>query len=92
MPNSVAQKKAKAIEHVLEELSIDINPIPTEEIITNYNELRQDIVLLYELKLALANCEFELQTLKHRLETIAPGRVSHVYDTVFINRPLHLAG
>ncbi|XP_067934765.1 DNA methyltransferase 1-associated protein 1-like [Watersipora subatra] len=74
LPNSVAQKKAKAIEHVLEDLGIDINPIATEEIISNYNELRQDIVLLYELKLALANCEYELQTLKHRLEAVAPGR------------------
>lgn len=78
LPNSVGQKKTKAIEHVLDELGVDINPVPTEEIITNYNELRQDIVLLYELKLALANCEYELQTLKHRLETLAPGRVSNL--------------
>ena len=50
--------------------------MPTEDIVSHFNELRQDIVLLYELKLALANCEYELQTLRHRFETVAPGRVS----------------
>ena len=37
--------------------------------------LRSDMVLLYELKLALANCEFELQTLRHRYEALAPGKL-----------------
>ena len=53
----------------------EVNPIPSEDIVTHFNELRQDIVLLYELKLALANCEYELQTLRHRYETLAPGKV-----------------
>ena len=52
--------------------------MPTENIAGDFNELRQDIVLLYELKLALANCEYELQTLRHRFETLAPGRVGKV--------------
>lgn len=30
------------------------------------------MVLLYELKLALANCEFELQTLRHQTEALLP--------------------
>lgn len=75
LPASVGQKKAKAIEQVLEELAIDLHPMPTEDMVTNFNELRQDIVLLYELKLALANCEYELQTLRHRFETLAPGKM-----------------
>ena len=50
--------------------------MPTDDIVQNFNELRQDIVLLYELKLALANCEYELQTFRHRFDTLAPGRVS----------------
>ena len=33
------------------------------------------MVLLYELKLAHANCEFELQTLRHRYEALAPGKL-----------------
>ncbi|XP_046361590.1 DNA methyltransferase 1-associated protein 1-like isoform X1 [Haliotis rufescens] len=68
LPASIGQKKLKAIEQVLEELGIEYNPMPTEEIVHHFNELRQDIVLLYELKLALANCEYELQTLRHRME------------------------
>ncbi|XP_074642063.1 DNA methyltransferase 1-associated protein 1-like [Tubulanus polymorphus] len=74
LPSSVGQKKTKALEQVLEELGIEFNPIPSEEIVQNFNELRQDIVLLYELKVALANCEYELQTLRHRYEQLAPGK------------------
>ncbi|KAK2167712.1 hypothetical protein LSH36_25g09076 [Paralvinella palmiformis] len=75
LPASVGQKKTKAIEQVLEELGLELNPIPTDDIVSMFNELRQDVVLLYELKLALANCEYELQTLRHRFETLAPGRM-----------------
>ena len=49
--------------------------MPTEEVVSIFNELRQDIVLLYELKSALANCDYETETLRHRLETVAPGKV-----------------
>lgn len=44
--------------------------MPTEEIVHIFNELRQDIVLLYELKIALANCDYELETLRHRQDTL----------------------
>ncbi|KAL5021544.1 hypothetical protein ScPMuIL_000699 [Solemya velum] len=70
LPASVGQKKMKAIEQVLEELGIEYNPMPTEEIVHIFNELRQDIVLLYELKIALANCDYELETLRHRQDTL----------------------
>ena len=54
---------------------LELNPMPTDNVVQVFNDLRQDIVLLYELKLALANCEYELQTLRHRFETLAPGKV-----------------
>ncbi|CAI9742558.1 methyltransferase 1-associated 1-like isoform X1 [Octopus vulgaris] len=73
LPASIGQKKMKAIEQVLEELGIEYNPMATEEIVQHFNELRQDIVLLYELKLALANCEYELQTLRHQFESLTPA-------------------
>jgi len=73
LPSSVGQKKSKAIESMLTELGIDINPIPTEEIGDHFNELRSDMVLLYELKTAVANCEFELQTLRHRQQAALGG-------------------
>jgi hypothetical protein len=72
LPASVGQKKTKAIEQLLTELNIELRPIPTEEICNHFNELRSDMVLLYELKMALANCEFELQTLKHQYEAVHP--------------------
>ena len=61
--------------------------MPTEDIVGHFNELRQDIVLLYELKLALANCEYELQTLRHRFETLAPGKVSNSsFKTCYVSQ------
>lgn len=74
LPASLGQKKTKAIEQMLEEVGVELNPMPTKEMVVQYNELRQDIVLLYELKLALANCQYELQTLRHRYETLAADR------------------
>jgi hypothetical protein len=53
LPASIGQKKMKAIEQVLEELGIEFNPMPTDDVVVHFNELRQDIVLLYELKLAM---------------------------------------
>ncbi|GIX84914.1 DNA methyltransferase 1-associated protein 1, partial [Caerostris extrusa] len=74
LPASVGQKKAKALEQLLKELDIEPNPIPTEEVCLHFNELRSDMVLLYELKLALANCEFELQTLRHQAEVLSSDK------------------
>ena len=74
LPAAVGQKKTKAIEQLLHELSIDLHPMPTEDICHHFNELRNDMVLLYELKMALANCEYELQALKHQFEASQPGK------------------
>lgn len=74
LPQSVGTKKAKAIETLLEELNIDHRTVATEEVCEQFNELRSDIVLLYEIHQALTNCEYECQTLRHRYESIAPGK------------------
>ena len=52
--------------------------MPTEEITASFNALRQDIVLLYELKLAMSTCEYEMQTLKHRYDTLTSNKVQTV--------------
>ncbi|XP_077981141.1 DNA methyltransferase 1-associated protein 1-like [Glandiceps talaboti] len=75
LPSSVGQKRTKAIEQLLDELGIPLMPMPTEDICCQFNELRSDMVLLYELKLAYANCEFELQTMRHRFDALAPGKM-----------------
>lgn len=51
-------------------LNPDLNPMPTEEIVQMFNELRSDLVLLYELKQAHSNCEYEQQMLRHRYEAL----------------------
>ncbi|KAH7957601.1 hypothetical protein HPB52_020739 [Rhipicephalus sanguineus] len=76
LPASVGQKKTKAIEQLLQELGVELNPTPSEEVCQHFNELRSDMVLLYELKLALATCEYELQTLRHQFEVLAPERAA----------------
>nr|CAG4636210.1 EOG090X076S [Eubosmina coregoni]SVE69832.1 EOG090X076S [Eubosmina coregoni] len=74
LPPSVGQKKSKAIEQMLTELGLELNPMPTEDVCTHFNELRSDLVLLYELKLGLSTCEYELQSLRHQYEALAPGK------------------
>lgn len=53
----------------------DHAPPPTEDICNAFNELRSDLVLLSELRQALATCTFELESLKHQYETACPGKV-----------------
>ena len=50
MPASVGNKKSKAVEQLLEELSVDVVPMPTEQICNSFNELRNQLLLLYELR------------------------------------------
>lgn len=54
----------------------DPAPPPTEDICNAFNEVRSDLVLLSELRQALATCTFELESLKHQYETACPGKVS----------------
>ena len=75
LPPSVGLKKTKAIEQLLEELQIDSRPLATESVCDQFNDLRSDIVLLYELQQALTNCEFELQSFRHRYEHILTAKV-----------------
>ena len=44
-----------------------------------FNELRSEMVLLYELKNALAACEQELHSLKGQFEAACPGKVTNTY-------------
>uniref|UniRef100_A0A8C9S3W6 DNA methyltransferase 1-associated protein 1 n=1 Tax=Scleropages formosus TaxID=113540 RepID=A0A8C9S3W6_SCLFO len=66
LPSSVGQKKIKAIEQMLMELGVDLSPI--------------DLVLVYELKQAHSNCEYEQQMLRHRYEALlkAGGDGTHL--------------
>lgn len=74
LPTNVGLKKTKAIENMLGELGLETQPSCTDEICSEFNELRSEMVLLYELKNALTNSEFELTSLKHQYEAIVPGK------------------
>jgi len=74
LPANVGQKKSKGIEQSLQDLGLELNPTPTEDICQHFNELRSDMVLLMEIKTALGTCEYELQSLRHQYEALAPGK------------------
>merc|ERR1719273_2778450 len=78
LPPSVGQKKTKAIEQLLEVAGVDSNPVPSEAMCNEFNDLRSDMVLLYELKSHLASCEQELYTLKAQYETLNPGKTLEI--------------
>lgn len=69
-PMTLGQKKTKAIDQLLEELGVGLKPMSTEQICVQFNELRNDILLLLDLKAACDACDFELQSLKHRYENL----------------------
>ncbi|CAH0552086.1 unnamed protein product [Brassicogethes aeneus] len=74
LPANVGQKKSKGIEQMLQDMGLELNPTPTEDICQHFNELRSDMVLLMEIKSALGTCEFELQSLRHQYEALTPGK------------------
>ena len=53
LPASVGMKKSKAIENMVGELGLETQPPCTEEVCAEFNELRSDMVLLYELKVRI---------------------------------------
>lgn len=86
LPANVGQKKAKALEQALQEFKVDPNPPPIEEICVAFNELRSDMVLLCELRTALATCTFELESLKHQYEALCPGKTLNI-PAALVNPP-----
>ena len=74
LPQSVGTKKTKAIEQMLGEIAVDTNPMPTEAICSAFNDLRSDMVLLYDLKNALSSCDMEIQSMKMTYEGLCPGK------------------
>ena len=83
LPSSVGQKRSKAITQLLNELKVEQHPMSTEEICQHFNELRSDMVLLYELKLALSTLEFETQSLKHQTESTSDVNMDKILPSSF---------
>lgn len=68
LPANFGQKRTKALEQMLAEFKVDPNPPAIEEVCTAFNELRADMILLNEIRTALASSEYELETLKQVTE------------------------
>lgn len=92
LPPSVGQKKTKAIEQMLAEAGVDKNPVPSQAMCTEFNDLRSDMVLLYELKAALQTCEQELHSLKAQYETLCPGKTLEIPEKLRPHQPSALKG
>ncbi|CAI5438656.1 unnamed protein product [Caenorhabditis angaria] len=70
LPTNIGQKKLKNIEVVLEKCKMEMNPIGSEATMKIYNDFRSQIMLLQELKFALHTAEFELESLRTRLQDV----------------------
>lgn len=70
VPNTMTNKRAKAMEQMLDELGIGVKPIATENVTTQFNVLRNNVLMLLELKSAMQSAEFELSSLKHKYENL----------------------
>ena len=92
LPPSVGQKKTKAIEQMLAEAGVEKAPVPSEAMCTEFNDLRSDMVLLYELKAALQTCEQELHSLKAQYETLSPGKTLEIPEKLRPPQPSALKG
>ncbi len=64
VPLQVSEKIAKRVEEMLAETGIGLRPMPTAAVVKVYNELRQDMVTLLELRRHVQQKDYELQLLK----------------------------
>ena len=60
------------MEQIVTQLGVNLTPMATEEIALQYNELRNDIMFLLELKIAQETLQFDIQALKHRVCKLRP--------------------
>ncbi|KAK0425713.1 hypothetical protein QR680_009335 [Steinernema hermaphroditum] len=63
LPTNVGQRKIKTLDQVVQGLKIDM-PHATEDFVAAYNDFRSNVIMLQELKTALQNAEYELESLK----------------------------
>uniref|UniRef100_A0A0X3NJH7 DNA methyltransferase 1-associated protein 1 n=2 Tax=Schistocephalus solidus TaxID=70667 RepID=A0A0X3NJH7_SCHSO len=74
LPSSLGQRKIRIIENFLSHYQMDPSPPATTQIVEAYNKLRSNILLLYELRAAMLQCDYELQAARSRMELFAPDK------------------
>ncbi|VDN16589.1 unnamed protein product [Dibothriocephalus latus] len=77
LPSSLGQRKIRIIENFLSHYQMDPSPPATAQIVDAYNKLRSNVLLLYELRGAMLQCDYELQAARSRMELFAPDKSSH---------------
>ena len=78
MPNTVAQRKIVALERILEQYGIDFKvPIATDQLVNEYNNLRRDLLLVYELRESLLACDAEIRALVQQYHVDYPDVVGY---------------
>ncbi|VDM32631.1 unnamed protein product [Hydatigera taeniaeformis] len=75
LPASLGQKRIRVIENFLSHYQMDPSPPATKEIVEAYNRLRSNILLLYDLRGALLQCDYELHAARARMELFAAERI-----------------
>jgi len=50
----------------LEQLGVELNPMACDEVNEQLNQLRADILLLYDLRTAFNTCQYELETMRQQ--------------------------
>uniref|UniRef100_A0A5K3FLS5 DNA methyltransferase 1-associated protein 1 n=1 Tax=Mesocestoides corti TaxID=53468 RepID=A0A5K3FLS5_MESCO len=74
LPSSLGQKRIRVIENFLSHYQLDPSPPATGEIVDAYNRLRGNILLLYDLRGAMLQCDYELQAARARMELFAADK------------------
>nr|VZI26928.1 unnamed protein product [Spirometra erinaceieuropaei] len=74
LPSCLGQRKIRIIENFLSHYQMDPSPPATAQIVEAYNKLRSNILLLYELRAAMLQCDYELQAARSRMELFAPDK------------------
>ena len=80
LPSNLSQRRIKSLELLLNELKLESNPMPTETVVQLFNKLRSDMVYLYDLKVAYANYEMDLQSLSYKWDALAPGQAPPIHS------------
>ncbi|VUZ55398.1 unnamed protein product [Hymenolepis diminuta] len=87
LPSTLGQKRIRIIENFLSHYQMDPCPPATKEIVEAYNRLRSNILLLYDLRGAQLNCDYDLQSAKARLEHFAPDKIPARLANLNLNPP-----
>lgn len=87
VPITMTNRRAKAMDLMLEELKVGVKPIATEKVTSEFNILRNNILLLLELRTAQQAEEYELESLKQKYESASALESKPDATTLMLTAP-----